>query len=117
MKNRNNWPDWKKKRTAQIIRRCITTTLITLVVAVKLIAGVGYAEPNTGSYIESLTEDTIYHSHYVTSGETLWDIAEQYCTDDVDIREYIDVICTINGIRNQNDIMYGTNIIVPCCER
>lgn len=110
IRNWNNWPKWKKKRTMQIIVRCTLFTLMVSVLTIKLLTGIGYAE--------SLEEDpapVMYHSHYVESGETLWDIANEY-SNDKDIQAYIAEICNINQIDNKDDIQYGTYIIVPIYE-
>lgn len=110
IKNWNNWPKWKKRRTVQIIVRCTLFTLMVSVLAIKLITGVGHAEN-----LSKETAPVMYHSHYVTSGETLWDIADKY-SEDEDLREFLAEICNINQIENKDDIKYGTYIVVPIYE-
>ena len=36
--------------------------------------------------------------HVVESGETLWDISQIYCPEDVDRRDWIDRVTDLNGI-------------------
>lgn len=36
--------------------------------------------------------------HIVAPGETLWDMAQNYCPEDVDCRDWIDRVSAINGI-------------------
>lgn len=40
----------------------------------------------------------ITETHVIAVGETLWDIAREYCPEDMDIREYIDDITTRNRL-------------------
>lgn len=110
IKNWKTWPKWKKKRTLQIVARCTLFALMVSVLTIKLITGVGHAED-----LSNETVPKTYHSHYVMSGETLWDIAEKY-SEDEDILEYMSEICNINQIDNPNSIWYGTYIIVPIYE-
>lgn len=36
--------------------------------------------------------------YYVEYGDTLWDVASAYCPDDMDKREYINEIITLNDL-------------------
>ena len=36
--------------------------------------------------------------HVVESGETLWDMAQIYCPEDVDCRDWIERVTALNGI-------------------
>ena len=107
IKNWNNWPKWKKRRTVQIIVRCTLFTLMVSVLAIKLITGVGHAE--------NLSEETapvMYHSHYVTSGETLWDIASEHMSDDMDKRKAVYLIQKANDLDDAS-IHPGQRLKVP----
>lgn len=46
---------------------------------------------------------------YVGSGETLWTIAEEYVTDDIDIRDYIYEVQKLNNMKSSN--VYEGDII------
>lgn len=61
-------------------------------------------------------ENKVWHDNRTTqtvvvkSGDTLWDIAEQYKPDNIDIREYIYDIKTLNNI--SSTIHEGDTILV-----
>ena len=48
----------------------------------------------------------------VQPGDTLWDIADDYGPDDVDIRRVVYEICQLNDV-NANSIHPGQTLIVP----
>lgn len=60
----------------------------------------------------SLLEDRNWteETYVVEYGDTLWDIAKEYCPEDMGIREYVDLIKTRNNITA--DIYEGDSIIV-----
>lgn len=54
-----------------------------------------------------------YTSIQIQTGDTLWEIAEEYYTDDYkDMNVYIEEICNINHI-SQNEIHAGEYLTVP----
>lgn len=79
------------QKRKNILKACGIIVAVAVIAA--LLAGAGRTE-------RKYTEDTVM----VHSGDTLWGIAEQYCPEDMDKREYIRMIredndCTAN-IRN-----------------
>lgn len=62
----------------------------------------GYSEPS-------------YITVTVQSGDTLWSIAQQYCDDNYDIREYIYNIKKLNNMKSSS-LIANTSIIVPVNE-
>lgn len=50
-------------------------------------------------------------THQVQAGDSLWDIAGDYCPDGVDRREWVDEIQALNGLEN-SDIHPGQEITV-----
>lgn len=76
----------------------INKALITLIVI--LILAFTIKTINTSSYTFREIEYT------VARGETLWSIAEDYCPEDMDIREYID------RLHISPDIYEGQTIII-----
>lgn len=54
-----------------------------------------------------------YTSVYVKRDMTLWDIADEYMTEEYkDKRDYIDEVLEINQLANDN-LVYGSTICVP----
>lgn len=54
-----------------------------------------------------------YTSIQIESGDTLWEIADEYISDEYsDIYEYIAEVCTINHI-SEDEIHTGQYIVVP----
>ena len=54
-----------------------------------------------------------YTEIMVQSGDTLWDIAGEYATEEyADLNEYMDEIRAINSLYS-DDICYGDRLIVP----
>lgn len=53
-----------------------------------------------------------YRQVVIQTNDTLWNIAEEYCSDDIDIRDYILDVCEINDIY-VNNLQAGDVIFVP----
>jgi hypothetical protein len=68
--------------------------------------------------MSSASSNDIKTKHYtnitVSCGDTLWDIADRYMTEEYESSDvYIKEVCGINHL-NEDDIIYaGTNLIVP----
>ena len=60
---------------------------------------------------DSLTK-TEYYNLNVTSGDTLWSIAETYMPSDMDIREAVYSLCSVNDI-SASDLCDGMTIKIP----
>lgn len=81
-----------------------------LVVVICLIAGaIGYC---TGLNNSNAIEDSDYITVEVATGDTLWDIAEEYKADDVEIRDAVYAICELNGIK-ADQLRPGMKLTVP----
>lgn len=50
----------------------------------------------------SAAEDPAYEVVYINSGDTIWNIAEKYNSNDNDksVRQYVEEICELNDIEN-----------------
>jgi len=54
-----------------------------------------------------------YIKFTVSTGDTLWDIAKEYGSSNMDIREIIYIICEKNNL-NSSSIYPGQEILIPC---
>ena len=60
------------------------------------------------------TSERYYKSISIESGDTLWDIAEEYMTSDYDsVNEYIAELKKINCLKS-DDIQSGQHLIIVC---
>ena len=51
-------------------------------------------------------------TEYVNSGETLWSIANEYKSDDTDVRKAVYEICKVNDIK-ADQLQAGMTLIIP----
>lgn len=58
------------------------------------------------------TEEAKYVEVDVVEGDTLWDLAKEYGSDKLDIREIIYDICQVNNIK-ASDLRAGQTILIP----
>lgn len=61
--------------------------------------------------VESLTKP-VYTEIIVQSGDTLWDLAEEFGPDHQDIRKVVHAICQLNDI-SADSIYPGQAILIP----
>lgn len=98
--------DMKKHyRIANPIRFFIFILLCVLTIAFTVSTIVGMNKANA-------TSVSTYRQIVIQADDTLWNIAEEYCSDDIDLRDYISDVCEINDI-NVNNIQVGDVIFVP----
>ena len=57
-----------------------------------------------------------YINHIVSTGETLWGIANKYSDDSIDTRDVIHEIRKVNHLDDAT-IYCGDNLLVPVCNR
>ncbi len=55
-------------------------------------------------------------SYTVSQGETLWEIAEEYCPEDMDCREYIYEVKELNNMKT-SDLAVGQTITLLTTEK
>lgn len=91
----------RNERRADILTAC--GIIAAVAVAVVLLAGAGRAE-------REYSEETVT----VRSGDTLWGIADAYCPEDMDKREYVHMLEADNGCGS--DIMAGQVLTVRVYE-
>lgn len=80
------------KNIKNILKVIVTLITIAIILAPIYLALFDISESSFCS--EEWTEKV----YCVESGDTLWDIAEDYCPENVDIRDYIDAVEERNGI-------------------
>lgn len=81
----------------------VVLTIVMLTTAINFALGL-----NTAA---SLTK-TDYMDVQITSGDTLWSIAESYMPSDMDTREAVYKLCKVNDI-SASDLYAGMTIQVP----
>lgn len=82
-------------------------TILALVFAGALSFGIGYA-----GWLAMASPDVKLTYYIVEPGDTLWDIADKYREDDVDIRKaYMDIMKT-NNIRGDQRIYPGQRLLI-----
>lgn len=111
-KQRNRAEIKRQKRTKQIYQRLILSASLVLVIAV--ICSINFFMINVKASSE---QETITYKYYtsitIEAGETLWDIAGTYMSDEFSsVQKYIDEVKNINHLTNDK-IYAGENLIVP----
>ena len=104
MRNTNN-----KTRTKYRIKskfRFITSLVIMAALVICIFGAV------TGLSVSTALTKPQYINVTVSSGDTLWNIAESYMTNDTDVRKAVYEICKCNDI-NASDLTPGMVIKVP----
>ena len=104
----------KRKREREVARKRVLLFMTATILFV-LIGGVVIGNTFSSAQVnaeESYEEYKYYKSIVVESGDTLWSIATEYCTNySVDMQEYIDDIKEINRL-NSNEIHQGQHLLV-----
>ena len=81
----------------------VVICIVLLTCIVNMVLGLNSAQ--------SLTETT-YFDYEISSGDTLWNIADSYMPADIDIREAIHTLCNVNNIK-ADDLRPGMIIQIP----
>ncbi len=102
----------KQKRTRQIYRHVISSACF--IFAIAAICSINFFMINAKA---SSQQETPVYKYYtsvtVEAGETLWDIAGIYMSDEFSsVQKYIDEVKSINHLTN-NKIYAGEELIVP----
>ena len=84
--------------------------ITSLVIALCMIIGTGY-------FIMGFGDSTALTEHenqieYVDNGETLWSIANNYKSEDTDVRDAIYMICQANDI-SADQLQSGMKLVIP----
>lgn len=95
----------KHYRIVKPFRFFIFILLCVLTIAFTTSTIIGLNKANAASV-------STYKQIVIQADDTLWNIAEEYCSDEIDIRDYISDVCEINDI-SVNNIQIGDVIFVP----
>ncbi len=103
----------ERQRREQLRRVRLVTTLLSILI---LFAAVVSANTLIARARDNETPD--YHKYYtqvyVTSGDSVWKIAEAYMSDCYDsVSELSEEIIAINQLDSDGTIYYGTTLVVP----
>ena len=97
----------------------ISNKKVTIIVAI-IIAAVLYVSIThmDASEADATNASTKYYTCIsVESGDSLWDIAQKYMTDEyTSTHDYIDDVVSINNLNNDSSIVAGTNLVIPYYE-
>ena len=85
--------------------------LIFITICVLTITFAGYTLITSGT-AEASSVNT-YQQVVIQDNGSLWQIAEEYCQTNMDIRDYIDDICEVNDITSNDFIHEGQILFVP----
>ena len=90
--------------------RIKATIIITLFTAIAVAVG---AEAIIAHNTEWVEQTRVLE--YVEEGDTLWNLCKDTCPDNMDIRDYIDLVKETNNI--DSDIYVGDALWIPIVER
>lgn len=102
-----------RKREAVVRKQRVVLAIILV-----LLVSLGVLLGSTVNTLASSKKDVSSYNKYYTSikiesGDTLWGIADEYISQfNVSKAEYIDEICRINGI-SEDEIYAGNHIVIP----
>lgn len=99
------------KREAQVrTQKCILAVIIFVIVTIGVLFGTGIHVFAGDDEVQTFHK--YYQSICIEEGDTLWDIAGEYVKDtEITRREYIDEVCKLNGIY-EDEIHAGEHIVV-----
>lgn len=84
----------------------------TIFLALVIIIAFTVATTILGLNTASSSSMNVYDQVEIHTGDTLWEIACEYCPDDMDVRAYVYDICDINNT-SADQLEAGQKILVP----
>ena len=105
----------RKLKQLKSRRKHARRRFIILFAAIILIFGIGICSFIVNAQFGGKQTMYKYYTDIrVSKGETLWEIAQKYMTEEYDsIYSYIDEVCSINSISDNNSIYYGQKLMIP----
>lgn len=99
------------KRQQEMQQKNITI-LFCSIIAVIAACSIMFQSINTQA-ASAMTTHKYYTSIQIESGDTLWEIANEYITDEyTSLNEYMSEVCSINHI-SKDEIHAGQYIVIP----
>ena len=91
------------------------TIIVAIIIAAVLYVSITHWHPYQPA--ASNASPKYYTCISVESGDSLWDIAQKYMTDEyTSTQDYIDEVVSINNLNNDSSIVAGTNLVIPYYE-
>lgn len=104
----------KRKRAREVAKKKMFLLMVATILFV-LIGGIAIGNNFSSAQVnaeETCEQNKYYKSIYIESGDTLWSIAKDYCTNySVDIEDYIDEIKQLNNLAS-DEIHHGQYLMV-----
>lgn len=92
----------RRKREVYIKKSFLSFFLLILVMCTSILLGSNFADAR-GNSAEAPVEHKYYKSIEVASGDTLWEIAEEYMNKEYNsINDYIEEVKRINGLASDD---------------
>lgn len=85
--------------------------LAFLIIAFFMLIMVGSKIVNAADSSQTEYSRRCYESISIQKGDTLWGIANEYCSSDMDVNDYIEELIQINNLPS-TQIKYDTKLIV-----
>lgn len=101
----------KRRRQVYLKKMTMAFAAMMIIAGLSISLGMGFVDAHANTL-----EEPVFHKYYksieITSGDTLWQIAEEYMNDDYDsIYDYIHELKEINNLAS-NDIHAGQYLTV-----
>ena len=89
------------------------TSVFGLIISILIVFYIFGVDTSAHS-IEEQPEYKYFTNYELSSGDTLWSIAEEYRDEHyTTIEDYINEVCLINSISKESRLISGTNLIIP----
>ena len=104
----------KRKRAREVAKKKLLLLMIATILFV-VIGGIAIGNSFSSVQVnaeESCEQYKYYKSIAIESGDTLWSIAKEYCTDySVEMQDYIDEVKELNNLAS-NEIHQGQHLMI-----
>lgn len=98
----------RKKQVAKQKMILLLATLFIITIGSIVFGSIFSAAQNPD---EAILGSKCYKSIVIEHGDSLWEIAEKHCNDNVSVREYVDELKTLNALTSET-IHAGQHLLV-----